>query len=56
MLAHSVYQWLADGAALEQALQRGLDLFDAADNVGIIAINATHAGAAWKNDMPFAFL
>ena len=56
MLAHSVYRWLADGATLEQALQRGLDLFDEGQNVGIIAMSATQAGAAWKNEMPFAFL
>ena len=55
LLAYSVYLWLAEGAALDQALQRGLDLFDADENIGIIAINPTHAGAAWKHCMPFAF-
>ena len=56
MLAHRVYGWLADGLPLEQALQRGLDLFDDDESIGIIAINAEQAGAACKQEMPFAFL
>lgn len=56
MLAHTVYQWLAAGLALEHALQRGLGLFDPAVDIGIIAISATMAGSASRRPMPTAML
>lgn len=56
LLAHTVYQWLMQGIHLDQALQRGLDLFGPDDNIGIIAVTATQAGAAWSHEMPYAML
>lgn len=52
MLAREVYQWLADGMPLEQALRRGVELFDKEIDVGLIAITATEAGSASNRDMP----
>ena len=54
LLAYTVYQSIAQGAMLEQALQRGLDLFGPMDDIGIVAINATQAGVACSRPMPFA--
>jgi beta-aspartyl-peptidase (threonine type) len=56
MLAHSVYQWLLQGLHLDQALRRGLELFGPDDSIGIIAITASQAGAAWSQEMPYAML
>lgn len=56
MLAHTVYQWLAEGVALEHALQRGLGLFESTVDIGIIAITATMAGSASRRPMPSAML
>ena len=56
MLAHTVYAWLLQGLHLDQALRRGLELFGADDNIGIIAITASQAGAASTREMPFTML
>jgi L-asparaginase/beta-aspartyl-peptidase (threonine type) len=56
LLAHTVYQWLADGIAMEHALQRGLGLFPPDVDIGIIAITATMAGSASRRPMPVAFM
>ena len=56
LLAHSVYQWIADGVPMEQALARGLDLFDDNVDIGILAISDRIGGSASKNGMPSAVL
>jgi beta-aspartyl-peptidase (threonine type) len=54
LLASRVYGWIEDGMPLEQALKRGIDLFDPEVAVGLIAVTRTEA-AAWSNrDMPQA--
>jgi len=54
LLARTVYGWLEDGMPLEQALQRGVGLFDAAVPVGLIAVSRSEAGAFSNRDMPQA--
>jgi beta-aspartyl-peptidase (threonine type) len=56
LLARTVYGWLEDGMPLDQALKRGVDLFDEAVPVGLIAVTATEAGAHANRDMPQARL
>jgi L-asparaginase/beta-aspartyl-peptidase (threonine type) len=56
MLARTVYQWLAEGIPLEQALRSGVALFDKEIDVGLIAITATEAGSASNRDMPCSAL
>ncbi len=56
LLAHTIYQWLADGVAMEHALQRGMGLFDPAVDIGIIAITATMAGTGSRRGMPVSML
>ncbi|MGV7207417.1 isoaspartyl peptidase/L-asparaginase [Oxalobacteraceae bacterium A2-2] len=54
LLAHRVYQWLAGGTPLQQALDQGVGLFDREIDVGLIAVTATDSGAASNRDMPWA--
>jgi L-asparaginase/beta-aspartyl-peptidase (threonine type) len=56
LLAHRVYGWIEDGMPLEQALKRGIDLFDKDVSVGLIAVSRTEAGAWGNRDMPLAKL
>lgn len=56
LLAHSVYQWIAAGLSMEQALARGLDLFADEVDIGIIAVSADAGGSASKRGMPSAVL
>jgi L-asparaginase/beta-aspartyl-peptidase (threonine type) len=56
LLAHRVYSWIEDGMPLEQALQRGIGLFDKDISVGLIAVSRTEAGALSNSDMPLARL
>ena len=56
LLAHRVYSWIEDGMPLEQALQRGIDLFDKDIGVGLIAVSRTDAGALSNSGMPLAKL
>jgi L-asparaginase / beta-aspartyl-peptidase len=44
MLAREVYQWIADGMPLEQALQRGVDLFGNDVDIGLIGVTPLGAG------------
>jgi L-asparaginase/beta-aspartyl-peptidase (threonine type) len=54
LLARTVYGWIEAGMPLEQALRRGVDLFDAKVPVGLIAVGRD-GGAAFSNrDMPQA--
>jgi L-asparaginase/beta-aspartyl-peptidase (threonine type) len=56
LLAHRVYSWIEDGMPLEQALQRGIGLFDKDISVGLIAVSRTEAGALSNSGMPLAKL
>ena len=53
LLARTVYGWIADGMPLDQALQRGVDLFDPSIEVGLIAVSRVEAGARSNSDMPY---
>jgi L-asparaginase/beta-aspartyl-peptidase (threonine type) len=53
-LARKVYQWIAEGMPLEQALQRGIDLFDKNVVVGLIAVSRHEAGSCSNESMPQA--
>ncbi len=52
LLAFSVYQWMAQGVPLYQALRRGVDLFDTRVDVGLIAIGRDDAGSLSNRPMP----
>jgi L-asparaginase/beta-aspartyl-peptidase (threonine type) len=54
LLARTVYGWIEDGMPLEQALTRGVGLFDANVPAGLIAVSRTEAGAHSNQDMPHA--
>ncbi|RSZ56255.1 L-asparaginase [Massilia atriviolacea] len=54
LLAYTVYQWIAAGTPLELALQRGVDLFDPAVAVGLIAVGKTGHAAVSNRPMPRA--
>lgn len=52
LLSHTVYQWIADGVPLQQALERGVALLPAGSDVGIIAVSRTEAGHHSNRAMP----
>ena len=54
LLARTVYGWIEDGMPLEQALKRGIDLFDKDVSVGLIAVTRTEAGAHANQGMPYS--
>lgn len=54
LLARTVYGWIADGMPLDQALQRGVDLFAPGICVGLIAVSRHEAGARSNSDMPYS--
>jgi L-asparaginase / beta-aspartyl-peptidase len=54
LLARTVYGWIEDGMPLEQALKRGVDLFDPKVPVGLIAVSGADAGSHSNQDMPHA--
>lgn len=54
LLARTVYGWIEDGMPLQQALERGIGLFDPAVPVGLIAVSKTEAGSFSNRDMPQA--
>ncbi|QJE02429.1 L-asparaginase [Massilia forsythiae] len=54
LLASRVYGWIEDGMPLEQALRRGIGLFDPAVPVGLIAVSRTEAASHSNRDMPQA--
>jgi L-asparaginase / beta-aspartyl-peptidase len=54
LLARTVYQWIADGMPLAQALQRGVDLIDKKFEVGLIAVSRHAAGSCSNQGMPTA--
>jgi len=52
MLARTVYSWIEAGMPLQQALQRGIDLFDKDVDVGLIAVSKTEAASFSNKQMP----
>ena len=56
LLAYTVYQWIAAGTPIEQALQRGIDLFDQDVAVGLIAVGKNGHGAVSNRAMPRAVI
>jgi L-asparaginase/beta-aspartyl-peptidase (threonine type) len=54
LLARTVYQWIADGMPLRQALQRGVDLIDKDVDIGLIAVSRTEAASCSNKGMPQA--
>ena len=56
LLAREVYQWITEGMALQQALQRGVGLFDAAIPIGLIALTRSEAAVCANRDMAHALL
>jgi L-asparaginase/beta-aspartyl-peptidase (threonine type) len=56
LLARTVYGWIEDGLPLEQALRRGVGLFDPAVAVGLIAVSRGESGAHSNRPMPQARL
>jgi len=54
LLARTVYGWIQDGMPLEQALQRGIDLFAPGIKVGLVAVSRTESGAVSNSDMPYS--
>jgi len=56
LLARTVYGWIEDGMPLDQALRRGIDLFDPLVAVGLIAVSRTEQAVCSNRDMPQAIL
>jgi L-asparaginase/beta-aspartyl-peptidase (threonine type) len=54
LLARTVYQWIADGVPLDQALRRGVELVDKEVALGLIAVSRHEAGSLSNQDMPTA--
>ncbi len=52
LLARTVYGWLEHGMALEDALRRGVDLFDKDVDIGLIGVTKTEAGAHANKALP----
>jgi beta-aspartyl-peptidase (threonine type) len=52
LLAHTVYQWIAGGVPLQQALQRGVALLPVDSDIGIIAVSRTESGHHSNRAMP----
>lgn len=54
LLARTVYQWIADGMPLAQALRRGVDQIDKRFPIGLIAVSRQEAASCSNRDMPSA--
>jgi L-asparaginase/beta-aspartyl-peptidase (threonine type) len=52
LLAHTVYQWIASGVPLQQALERGVSLLPDGSDIGIIAVSRTESGHHSNRAMP----
>lgn len=52
LLAHTVYQWIAGGVPLQQALARGVAAVPAGSDIGIIAVSRTECGQRGSQAMP----
>jgi len=54
LLARTVYGWLEHGMALEEALKRGIELFDKDVDVGLIGVTKTEACAFANKALPLS--
>jgi len=54
LLARTVYGWIEHGMSLEEALKRGVELFDKNVDVGLIGVTRTEAGAYDNQGMPYS--
>ncbi|KFC76221.1 isoaspartyl peptidase/L-asparaginase [Massilia sp. LC238] len=54
LLARTVYGWIEHGMSLEEALKRGVELFDKDVDIGLIGVTRTEAGAYCNQDMPYS--
>lgn len=54
LLARTVYQWIADGMPLAQALRRGVDQIDRRYPIGLIAVSRHDTASCNNRDMPTA--
>ncbi|WP_409267461.1 isoaspartyl peptidase/L-asparaginase [Massilia sp. BHUDP2] len=54
LLARTVYGWIEYGMSLEEALKRGVELFDKDVDVGLIGVTRTEAGAYCNQGMPYS--
>jgi L-asparaginase / beta-aspartyl-peptidase len=56
LLARTVYDWIAAGRPLQEALDAGIALFDQDTDVGLIGVTADRHGSASNRRMPVAAL
>jgi L-asparaginase/beta-aspartyl-peptidase (threonine type) len=56
LLAHTVYNWIAEGMPLKRALTRAIDFFPEEVDIGLIAVSRTEAGSKSNRDMPTDYL
>lgn len=54
LLARTVYGWIEHGMSLEEALKRGVELFDKDVDVGLIGVTRLEAGAYCNQGMPYS--
>ncbi|MDK6079343.1 isoaspartyl peptidase/L-asparaginase [Massilia varians] len=54
LLARTVYGWIEHGMSLEEALKRGVELFDKDVAVGLIGVTRLEAGAYCNQGMPYS--
>ncbi|HEY1042419.1 MAG TPA: isoaspartyl peptidase/L-asparaginase [Telluria sp.] len=54
LLAFRVYGWIEGGMPLQEALQKGIELFDRDIEVGLIAVTSTEAACHANKSMPRA--
>lgn len=52
MLARTVYDWLADGLPLQQALDRAVGLYPDAIDIGLIGVTRTESAVSANRPMP----
>jgi L-asparaginase/beta-aspartyl-peptidase (threonine type) len=52
LLARTVYGWIEHGMSLDEALRRGVELFDKDVDVGLIGVTRTEASACCNKGMP----
>jgi beta-aspartyl-peptidase (threonine type) len=52
LLAHTVYQWIAGGMPLQEALERGVAQLPEGSDIGIIAVSRTESGHHSNRAMP----
>jgi L-asparaginase/beta-aspartyl-peptidase (threonine type) len=56
LLSRTVYDWIAGGMPLQQALERGISLIPQEIDVGLIAVSRGEAGSKCNRGMAVAIL